>query len=322
MARRPRIHYPGAFYHVIARGNQKQDIFLKKEDYKTCLTYLSECKAKYHFYLYAYALMRNHFHLLVEVKEVPLSKVMQVVQFRYTQYFNKRYGKVGHLFQGRYKAILCEKDSYLLELVRYIHLNPVRAKVVTDPEKYLWTSHQIYLNRTKSELVDQDLVLAQFSQRKAMAQQAYKRFVLQELQGKHEEKYYQVKDQRYLGDEKFIEQIEGKKIEPIVYDISLEDIVSEVSKITGIHQDRLYSLTRDRRGAYGRGLVAYLARKVSGCLVKDIASHFHREAITISEAIIKIENQIQRDKEVEKMIKVIKNHLIKNRKRKYRISVA
>ena len=106
MARKPRIHFPGAFYHVIARGNQKQTIFLDKGDFRTYIAYLSEYKSKYSFHLYAYALMKNHLHLLVEVGETPLSKIMQVMQFRYTRYFNKRYEKVGHLFQGRYKAIL------------------------------------------------------------------------------------------------------------------------------------------------------------------------------------------------------------------------
>jgi len=117
MARKPRIHYSGALYHVIARGNQRHDIFISEADFRTYLKHLAEYKEKYHFHLYAYALMRNHLHLLLEVEQIPLSRIMHVLQFRYTRYFNKRYGKVEHLFQGRYKAILCEKDVYLLELV-------------------------------------------------------------------------------------------------------------------------------------------------------------------------------------------------------------
>ena len=149
MARRPRVHFPGALYHVIARGNQRQDIFLAEEDFKTYLSYLSEYKSKYSFYVYAFALMRNHVHLLVEVKDTSLSRIMQVLQFRYTRCFNKRYRKVGHLFQGRYRAILCDKDQYLLELTRYIHLNPVRAGIVEVPEKYPWTGHLSYLGKEK-----------------------------------------------------------------------------------------------------------------------------------------------------------------------------
>ena len=101
MARKPRVHFPGALYHVITRGNQRQDIFLDDKDLKTFLSYLSEYKARYPLHLYAYSLMKNHVHLLLEVEGTPLSKIMQSLLFRYTRYFNKRYGKVGHLFQYR-----------------------------------------------------------------------------------------------------------------------------------------------------------------------------------------------------------------------------
>jgi REP element-mobilizing transposase RayT len=284
MARKPRIHFPGAFYHVIARGNQKQDIFLDEKDFKTYLAYLSEYKARFNFHLYAYVLMKNHLHLLLEVGKTPLSRIMHVLQFRYTRYFNKRYGKVGHLFQGRYKVILCDKEVYLLELVRYIHLNPVRSMIVDDPEKYLWTGHICYLGRAKNNLIDQEVILSQFSKNKTVARKAYLKFILQEVNGSHQESYYRVKDQRYLGEDKFIDKIEGNKrcTEPELYDIPLDHITLMVSNVTGISQEKLHSLTRDRKGAYGRSLVAYLARKVSGQLVKDIARHFKREPMTIS----------------------------------------
>jgi putative transposase len=108
MARKPRIHFPGALYHVISRGNQRQDIFLDDKDRTTYLSYLSDCKVRYSIELYAYALMKNHIHLLLEVNKTPLSKFMQTLLFRYARYFNKRYKKVGHLFKvaiGRFYAI-------------------------------------------------------------------------------------------------------------------------------------------------------------------------------------------------------------------------
>ena len=126
MARKPRIHFPGALYHVIARGNRRQGIFRDDKDLQRFLTYLSDVKSRFPFRLYAYGLMKNHLHLLIEVDEVPLSRIMHSLLFGYAGYFNRRYGEAGHLFQGRYKAIVCDKDAYLLELVRYIHLNPVR----------------------------------------------------------------------------------------------------------------------------------------------------------------------------------------------------
>ena len=164
MARRPRIHFAGAFYHVISRGNRRQGIFRDEKDLKAFLACLSDCKTRFPFQLYAYALMKNHVHLLVEVETIPLSRIMQSFLFRYAQYFNRRHGEVGHLFEGRYKAIVCDKDTYLLELVRYIHLNPVRARVVKAPEDYVWSGHLGYLGKGEEDLIDEGFVLGQFSE--------------------------------------------------------------------------------------------------------------------------------------------------------------
>jgi hypothetical protein len=268
--------------------------------------------------------MKNHIHLLLEVGETALSKLMQVIQFRYTRYFNKRYRKIGHLFQGRYKAIVCDKDAYLLALVRYIHLNPVRAKVVKTPEQYPWIGHAEYLGKQKKALIDRELVLGQFSNNKNKAQGEYFRFVLGGLNERHQESYYTIKDQRYLGDDKFIEKIESNKhnLEPAIYDIPINDIVLEVCKVAKIDSERLYSLTRNRAGAHGRNLVAYLARKLSGYLVKDIAKYFQREPMVISQGIIKVERLIQSNTEQKRMLETVENKLIKGRKKKYFITIA
>ena len=255
MARKTRIHFPGALYHVISRGNQRQDIFLDDRDRTVYLSYLSEYKVRYCIQLYAYSLMRNHVHLLLEVSAIPLNRFMQSLLFRYARYFNRRYGKVGHLFQGRYRAILCDKDAYLLELVRYIHFNPVRAKAVKDPEGYLWTSHMSYLGKGKEGPVDADLVLGQFGENRSLGRRKYREFILEEVSSGHQEKFYKVKDQRYLGDESFINRVESetKGKENVVYDIPIEVIAREVSKASGVAIDQLYSLTSVRKGAHMAG---------------------------------------------------------------------
>lgn len=268
--------------------------------------------------------MRNHVHLLLEVSETPLSRVMQVLQFRYTRYFNRRYGKVGHLFQGRYKAILCDRDAYLLELIRYIHLNPVRSRAVKDLERYRWTSHVNYLGSVRDGLIDEGFVLTQFGRSKGIAQRRYREFVLDGLSLGHQRRFYEVKDQRFLGEDDFIERLESRRVAegPVRFDIPMEDIVEEVSRQTGVGQDRIYSLSRDRRGSYGRGVVAYLARKLGGYLVKDIGRFFGREPMTISEAIIRVEHRIHEDVELAKRIDLLEKNLTKRRKKKYLISVA
>jgi putative transposase len=324
MSRKPRIHLPGGLYHVISRGNQRQDLFLSEIDLKRFLSFLSEYKIRYSFRLYAYALMKNHIHLLLEVGEISLSKIMQSILFRYTRYFNRRYEKIGHLFQGRYKAILCDKDAYLLELVRYIHLNPVRAKVVTGPEGYPWTGHLGYLGKAKDGLVDEDFVLGQFGRHKSLARRKYREFIMEEVDGEHEKKYYEVKDQRYLGEESFVDRIEGQKreAENSAYDVPIEVIAREVRKVTGITQESLYSLSRSREGALGRSIVAYLARVVSGSMIKDVARHFRRSPRVMSQASIKIEGQLGKDQEFREMIEKLKTDLIQKAKKKYFITIA
>jgi len=324
MARKPRVHFPTALHHIIARGNQRQAIFLDEKDFRTYLSFLAEYKTKHSFHLYAYALMKNHLHLLMAVEETPLSKIMQILQFRYTRYFNKRYRKVGHLFQGRYKAILCDKDAYLMELVRYIHLNPVRSGVVGDPDKYLWTGHLSYMGKGKGDLLDKELVLSQFGKGRNQARRRYRRFVLDGLPLGHQKRYYEVKDQRYLGEDEFIDQIERIKTsaDPALFEIPLEDIAKEVVNHMAIGRDRMYSLTRDRMGAYGRAIVGYLARKLTGSLVKDIARHFQREPMTISEAVMKMESLVEKDMELARRIEHMRNNLMKRGKKKYLITVA
>jgi len=282
------------------------------------LSYLSDYKKRYGFHLYAYALMRNHFHLLMEVGEIPLSRIMQSLLFRYTRYFNRRYREVGHLFQGRYKAILCDKDTYLLELVRYIHLNPVRAGVVKEPEDYEWTGHLSYLGNRRDSLIDEGFVLGQFSDRRYLGRRGYHRFVWEGLSCGHEEKYYWVKDQRYLGEESFIERVEKEREETRswAYEVPLEVILEETSVVMGIRREKLYSAARDREGAWGRGVVGYLARRISGYRVKEIADYFGRSSVTMSEGMKKVEGLEWRDKSFAKRLRLIEKNVIKGRRRK------
>ncbi len=136
MARKPRLHIPGGLSHVMLRGNGGQDIFFSDNDRFYFQSLVEEGVKRFEHRIHAYCWMRNHVHLAIQVGEIPLSKIIQNLSFRYTRYINKKKSQIGHLFQGRYKAILIDADSYLLELVRYIHLNPVRAKLVTNPADY------------------------------------------------------------------------------------------------------------------------------------------------------------------------------------------
>lgn len=157
MSRKPRIHYEDAVYHVIARGNNKERIFEKDENKVKYLELLADYKDRYSFRLFAYVIMDNHVHLLIQVGNIPLAKIMQGIQQRYTQYYNLRHKHSGHVFEQRYKSFLCETESYLMSLVCYIHQNPVRANMPEGMD-YKWSSHKAYVKR-RPGLVDIDFIL-------------------------------------------------------------------------------------------------------------------------------------------------------------------
>ena len=176
MPRKPRISYPGALHHVIAGGNRKGKIYLDNNDRKKFLSLIEKYQELHSFPIYAYVLMDNHFHILIEEREVPLSRTMQGISQSYTQYFNKRHKKVGHLFQGRYKSLLCDKDRYLLILVQYIHLNPIRKGIVSKPEAYQWSSHNAYYLNSNETFVNIEFVLSLFHKKRDIALANYSQF--------------------------------------------------------------------------------------------------------------------------------------------------
>src|SRR5438094_8775641 len=166
MARKARVEPEGGLNHVITRGNNRQTIFKCNDDFEKFLSLLEIQKHKLPYFLYAYCLMSNHVHLLIERQADAIGRIMHRVLTGYSQYYNRRYRRMGHLFQGRHKAILCQSDRYLSELVRYIHLNPVRAKMVGRPEEYQYSGHRAYLGLEPATIVDVDPVLRHFGVKK------------------------------------------------------------------------------------------------------------------------------------------------------------
>ncbi|MDA8099424.1 MAG: transposase [Nitrospiraceae bacterium] len=207
MARKPRIEFSGAFYHVIVRGNQKQRIFKDTADFQKYLLILTVYKNRMGSRIYAYVLMNNHIHLLIETGDIPLSKVMQGINQSYTLYFNRRYRTVGHLFQGRYKAILCDREAYLLGLVQYIHRNPLRAGIADRLDGYPWSSHHAYSGKKNPlGLVDTDHVLRLFSENRSRARRKYREFMAEGDAYDKNDVYTSI-DQRLKGDDEFVDRI-------------------------------------------------------------------------------------------------------------------
>jgi len=178
MVRPLRIEYAAAVYHITSRGNEKKAVFKDDQDNTNFLNVLQHVNKGCHWICHAYCLMDNHYHLLIETPDGNLSLGMRQLNGVYTQLFNKRHQRTGHLFQGRYKSILIEKDSYLLEVCRYVVLNPVRAGMVERPEEWKWSSYRATAGReTPARCLRVDWVLGQFSHKRAKAERAYRQFV-------------------------------------------------------------------------------------------------------------------------------------------------
>ncbi len=180
MPRPPREIVPGGIYHITTRGNNRQDIFLDKEDRQTYLSFLKIVKEMFQFKLYLYVLMTNHVHLLIEtsldeVKSIP--HIMKSLTLRYTKYFNKKYSRSGNLFQPKYFSVLLQKDAHLLILTRYIHLNPLRANIVRDLKEYPYSSYLSYIDCKSDELLDHKDILSLFGKKDSTQRRKYRQFV-------------------------------------------------------------------------------------------------------------------------------------------------
>lgn len=320
MGRMPRLHYPGGLYHVISRGNQRQRIFHDSEDYQVYLKKLDEYRKRYGFLLYAYVLMPNHVHLLVEVGAVSLSRIMQGLQQGYAVYYNRRHRKVGHLFQGRYKAILCEKEEYLLQLIRYLHCNPIRAKLVDDPSAYRWSSHSLYLKGISDGMTAVEEILLRFSDRRKEALRRYSEFIRDGQKEGHRPDYYRVVEQRYLGNDEFLEQVRRERIEteePHPIQISLNEIALRVAEETGVSVKDLQAEGRRRDYALARTMTAYLARRLGGIPLKTSARWFGREPVTVTILIRRFEDRLKIEPSMRRLVSRLERDLRDGRKVKY-----
>jgi len=256
VGRKPRLHIEGGLYHILTRGNNCEEIFRDDHDYSTFQETLLKLKGKTGFKLYAYCLMPNHFHLFMEVKSTSTSEIMQRLLTSYSKYYNKRYKKTGHLFQGRYKSIICEKDSYLLELVRYIHLNPYRAGLVKKPVDWEWNGHKEYIGQKRMGLIDKMEVLEIFSNNLKQAITGYSEFVRDGTQMRGGKEYYPEEKSPYLGDDKFIEDLMVRHInimenkvpeKKICIKVTLKEIADRAAKKFSVSVEGICSRTRNRR---------------------------------------------------------------------------
>lgn len=207
MSRPIRIEFPNALYHVTSRGDRREDIFEDDEDRRAFLQTFAQVVEQFNWLCFSWCLMDNHYHLLIQTPDGNLSKGMRQLNGVYTQISNRRHRRVGHLFQGRFKAILVDGDAYLLELARYVVLNPVRAGMVKRPENWPWSSYRASQGLAPAEdFLAADALLALFASRRSTARDRYARFVAEGIRAPSP--WQQLKAQVFLGNDRFVEKMQ------------------------------------------------------------------------------------------------------------------
>lgn len=281
MARPLRLEFPGALYHVTSRGDRREPVYEDDEDRQRFLAFLAEVIKAVNWCCHAYCLMTNHYHLVVETPDGNLSKGMRQLNGVYTQAFNRRHQRAGHLFQGRYKAILVDRDTYLLELARYVVLNPVRAGMVTAPGEWPWSSYNAMVGQAPSPAwLATDGLLAHFAKRRATARRRYVAFVAEGtgLPGI----WSNVKRQVYLGDERFVRLMQKRLDRERDGDVNIPKVqrrspAPSLAEIEARYPDRNEAIL----AAYAAGDYSY----------QDIARHFGVHFTTVGRVVRQARDQ-------------------------------
>lgn len=276
MARPLRLSFPGAVYHVTSRGNARHDIVADDRDRSQWLSLLAHVVDRYGWLCHAYCLMDNHYHLVIETPKPNLSIGMRQLNGRYTQAYNRRHEQVGHVFQGRFTAILVEKDAHLLELCRYVVLNPVRAKIVSHPRLWMWSSYRATVGETKAPgWLTTDWILSQFGQRGGPAQARYRTFVAEGRGGPAP--WEQLTGQIYLGSEKFVAQHQPNRV--------IRDIPRRQTQAQRPSLETLF----ERKGDLEKTI--HQAYRQYGYRLADIADHLGVHAATVSRRLKRAEQE-------------------------------
>jgi putative transposase len=303
MGRPLRIEYPGAFYHVTSRGNEKREVFKSQRDRGKFLEYLESATVRYGARFHAYCLMTNHYHALVETPLGNLSEIMQHVNGAYTNYFNTKRRRCGHLLQGRYKAILVERDEYGLELSRYIHLNPVRAQMVDRPEAYRWSSYRAYIGAAEPpEWLCRNLVLGDFGAASGGAEESYRRFVEAALERECANPLDEVVASTLLGSAGFVEWVKEQFLKEKPADRDLAALRSLVDRpsIEAIRQAAEEELGVDPR--LSRRVALYLCHRLSGRRLREIGEAFGVGLSGVTQASRRAAEEISRSTELAEAV--------------------
>ena len=296
MTRPLRIEYPDAVYHITSRGNGRQDIFHDEQDYRKFLELLGKTLSRFNWICHAFCLMGNHYHLMIETPDANISRGMHHLNGSFSQAHHKRHDTVGHLFQGRFKAIVVDRESYLLELARYVVLNPVRAGLVAHPEDWPWSSYRNmaglpFLEGTAAgaALPAMDWILGQFGPDHIAARQRYRDFVAAGIG--RESPWRQLKSQLFLGKETFIENLK----DAIPEKTTVREIPKRQRYANRPSMQEIFGFWRDKRQCDKRRRddAIFTSKVTYGYDQKAIADFLGLHYTTVSRAIKRQEARVQ-----------------------------
>lgn len=314
MSRPLRVEYPGAFYHVTSRGNERRTVFQSNRDREKYLSYVEAAHERYGAVIHAYCLMGNHYHLLLETPRGNLSKILHYINGAYTTYFNIKRSRSGHLFQGRFKGILVDKDEYCKELSCYIHLNPVRVGMVKAPLEYPWSSYRYFVGRDKKpKWLTTEFVLGDFGGEGRRGFRKYREYVEGGQDEELDNPLKKVIASTFLGDKEFIERIKleylGKKeidrrdlpaLKKILIGPSLELIEKAVIKGVG-RGDLLF-----------KKICIYLSYQHSGLNLREIGEYFGMQRSAISQLSRRFAETVKGNQEIRKVLSKIEKEGLLN----------
>lgn len=317
MARPIRIEYEGAIYHVTSRGNERKKIFFGETDYDKFRAYLREGQDKFGYLVHCYVLMTNHYHLVIQTPHGNLSELMHYVNGSYTNYINRKNGRQGHLLQGRYKAILIDCDAYLLQVSRYLHLNPVRAGLVAKPEEYPYSSYRSYVSSHKEDFVYRNLIWEMIANNHKGGPKGYRQFVEKVIGEEGESPLKNIYGGVILGKETFINEVLARlrddtlKSEEITHRKKLRGTMNSEAVINAI---ALYfkvpgEAVRENKKPY-RKIAVYLLKQYTGLTNREIMELFGRVSYSaIAKAYERFRGDLMKDKALQKEVEAITSSL-------------
>lgn len=324
MARPLRVEYSGAVYHIINRGNAGEKIYRSSRDREKFLYYLKKAVERFSIKIHTYCLMGNHFHILLETQHPNLSKSVQWINASYAGYFNRKYKRNGHLFQGRFKSILVEADTYLKQLSRYIHLNPVRAGLVDQPTNYDWSSYKAFIGKEIApKWLETNWLLSQFGRKRKEAISHYKGFVETVDAKKLQNPEKELTGGFILGTPDFINWVKESFLSKRAADneipqlrqlkptIKIEMIVEAVC--VEFNRDRAFVLNKGRKRNIARDTAIYLARDLTGESGKVLGKYFGKiSGAAITRRCNHMSKLVEINKKLRKRVNRLKEKIVNN----------